>query len=154
MQVIGGITGKWKQLWRGWAIPETCMFLWCVIQHGFSHNKRAKVWKVSDGTCPRCGLHQEMIKHLFFTYSIARTRWTELRYLIRGTMLEDVFQSSLFAMGQKPFSTTRSDQATWFSSMRFVELSGVNGLRWSSLKLTRRCLVGWFSRILNANFWP
>lgn len=91
----------WKTLWRGWAIPKTCMLLWRIIQHEFNHNTRAKVWKVSDGTCPRCGLHQEMIEHLFFLCSISRNRWIEMKCLTHGTAMEEAFQGTLFAMVAK-----------------------------------------------------
>lgn len=83
-------------LQHSWIPNKPRMILWRITQYGFFTNSRALRWLVSDGICMRCGIHVEMIEHLFFDYHNAKRKWREIKRMTKGSNLSYVIQNIFF----------------------------------------------------------
>lgn len=90
---VGQWMSCWKKLWGSPLFHRDKILLWRVINHGLFHNRRALLWGMNDGLCPRCRMHEETINHLFFECRSVCWRWATVA-IFMGTRLAPSFMKN------------------------------------------------------------
>lgn len=87
---------RWTKIWSGWMLLRVRIFIWRLMHQGCFANGLASKWGVCNGSCKRCHLGLENIKHLFFNCIKDRSRWHKLKTLLQNTQTLKYLDGNFF----------------------------------------------------------
>lgn len=75
----------WKKVWGSFTFYRDRVLIWRVLNLGFFHNRRAKIWGMSTGLSLHCHTHIETLEHMIFECRTIRRRWASIAVQLVGS---------------------------------------------------------------------